>query len=202
MPESVFVVPSLPEVEAQLVQRLYARDPAAMTEFYARYGQILRRVIRALVPTAEAAEDVLQESLVKIWAAFVHYDAERGRLYTWAVNICRHQAIDHLRAARARGAGRVSGLENNPAAYQIPGPALVPEHVDVRASLRWLRPSYRQVLELQYFGGLSQMEIAAHLALPLGTVKTRCRQALHQLAWLHRDFSPDSAAANRRWIKR
>ncbi|WP_375438187.1 RNA polymerase sigma factor [uncultured Hymenobacter sp.] len=177
------------QAEAELVQRLYARDDTAMTEFYARYGKLLYRVIHLMVPTAEAAEDILQESLVKIWLAFAHYDAERGRLYTWAVNICRHHAIDHLRAARSRGASRTTGLENTPAAYRVPGPALVPEHVDVRASLRWLRPSYRQVVELQYFQGFTQEEMAAHLDMPLGTVKTRCRQALRQLARLHRDLS-------------
>lgn len=190
-----FYLPSMPvsplssilEAETHLVQRLYVRDEAAMTVFCDRYRVILYRVLRALRPTAEAAEDVLQESLLKIWQSFAHYDAGRGRLYTWAVNVCRHQAIDHLRRTRTRGAGRTSPLEQNPVAQQRPAPAWLPEHLDLRASLHWLRPAYQRVLDLQYFEGLTHEEIAQQLRMPLGTVKTHCRQGLRQLALLHRD---------------
>lgn len=177
---------SILEAEAHLVQRLYARDATAMTVFYTRYGPILYRVLRALLPSAEAAEDVLQESLLKIWLAFAQYDAERGRLYTWAVNICRHQALDHLRRARARGAGHTTALEQAPTVQHRVAPAWLPEHLDVRASLYWLRPAYQRVLDLHYFEGLTHEEIAQRLCLPLGTVKTHCRQGLHQLTLLHR----------------
>ncbi|WP_022826301.1 RNA polymerase sigma factor [Hymenobacter norwichensis] len=173
------------DFEAELVQRLYRREEAALRVFDKRYGRILYRVIRLLVPTDEEAQDVLQESLLKIWSSFTRYDAGRGRLYTWAVNICRHQAVDHLRSARTRGAGRTTPLEEAPVAAQRPAPAYVPEHLDVRANLRWLLPDQRVVLDLYYFQGYTQAEIAAHLDLPLGTVKTRCRQAVRQLALLY-----------------
>lgn len=175
-----------PDMEAELVQRLYRREEPAMRVFDERYGRILYRVIRLLVPTDEEAQDVLQESLLKIWSSFARYDAERGRLYTWAVNICRHQAVDHLRAARTRGAGRTTPLAEAPVAAQQPAAAYVPEQLDVRANLRWLHPDQRAVLDLYYFQGYTQAEIAAQLDLPLGTVKTRSRQGVRQLALLYR----------------
>ncbi|WP_375434366.1 RNA polymerase sigma factor [uncultured Hymenobacter sp.] len=193
MPSSTTVL----EAETHLVLRLYARDEAAMTTFYDRYGVSLYRAIRLLMPTDQAAEDVLQESLVKIWLAFAHYNAERGRLYTWAVNICRHQALDHLRGARVRGAGRTVSLLDAPSAGQQLAPAFVPEHVDVRTSLQWLRPAYRLVVHLQYFDGFTQAEIAKRLNLPLGTVRTHSRQALRQLARLYSSGSAVSMVSGR-----
>jgi RNA polymerase sigma factor (sigma-70 family) len=175
-----------PDSEAELVQRLYARQESAMGMFYDRYGTVLYRVIRLLVPSAEEAEDVLQESLLKIWSSFARYDPQRGRLYTWAVNICRHQAVDYLRAARTRGAGRTTPLDDAPTAQWQLAVAYEPEHLDVHANLRWLRADQRVVLDLYYFQGYTQAEIAAHLGLPLGTVKTRCQQAVRQLALLYR----------------
>jgi len=175
-----------PEQEVQLVQQLYGREEAAMRVFADRYGATLYRVIRLLVPSAEEAEDVLQESMLKIWLAFAHYDAQRGRLYTWAVTICRHQAVDYLRSVRARSARHTTPLEEAPAAHQQPAAAYLPEHLDVHANLRWLRPDQRVVLDLYYFQGYTQAEVAAHLAVPLGTIKTRCRQAVRQLALLYR----------------
>lgn len=158
-----------------------------MSDFYTRYGPTLYRVIRSFVPQAEAAEDVLQESLVKIWHSFPTYDPARGRLYTWAVNICRHQAVDHLRQAQARGAGRTQTWEQLPGTQHLPTRGgFQPEHLDVHSCLAFLRPSYRQVLQLRFFDGLKLEEVAEQLELPLGTVKTRQRQALRQLSLLWR----------------
>ncbi|RAK64625.1 RNA polymerase subunit sigma-70 [Hymenobacter edaphi] len=158
-----------------------------MTTFYDLYGRTLYRIIRAFVPGEAAAEDVLQESLIKIWNGFGSYDPARGRLYTWAVNICRHQALDYLRQAHVRGVGRTDAWHDVPtAAEPAASGGFVPEHLDVRACLAYLRPAYRRVLELRYFEGLKLEEVAELLALPLGTVKTQQRQALRQLAGLWR----------------
>jgi RNA polymerase sigma factor (sigma-70 family) len=178
---------TIPPAELELIRRLTAREEAAMTVFYDFYGRTLYRIIRAFVGSDEAAEDVLQESLVKIWHHFHTYDPSRGRLYTWAVNICRHQSLDHLRYGQARGVGRTHTWDELPTDTQ---PAMtggfVPEHLDVRACLEYLRPAYRRVLELRYFDGLKLEEVAELLELPLGTVKTHQRQALRQLASLWR----------------
>lgn len=174
-----------PAAEVELVCRLVARDETAMRAFYDHYGRTLYRLIRALVANAESAEDVLQESMVKIWHHFPRYDPARGRLYTWAVNICRNQAIDHLRQAQARGAGRTRELTQRPGALQFPAPdGFAPEHMDVHACLAYLRPAYQRVLQLRFFDGFKLEEVAELLDLPLGTVKTRQRQALRQLAGL------------------
>ncbi|WP_400193977.1 RNA polymerase sigma factor [Hymenobacter sp. B81] len=171
--------------ETDLVQRLYARDEAAMTLFYDCYGRTLFHFIVRIVRNPLVAEDVLQESMVKIWFAFGRYDAKRGRLFTWALNVCRNQALDTLRTQAQRLADRTGDL--SAATGLLPAePTFVPDHCDVRACLHHLRPAYRRIIELRYFTGLSQEEVAEELGLPLGTVKTQNRAALRQLATLWR----------------
>lgn len=178
---------SIPLAETELVRRLLARDEAAMTAFYTQYGRTLYRVIRAFLPDDAAAEDVLQDSLLKIWHGIPSYDPTRSRLYTWTVRVCRNQALDHLRQLSARGAGHTHTWDELPTSTQpaVSG-GFVPEHLDVRACLAYLRPAYRRVLELRYFEGMKLEEVAELLVLPLGTVKTQQRQALRQLAALWR----------------
>ena len=97
----------LPDHEPALVARLQAADPTAMTEFYRRYHQALRGVIDRTIADKAAAEDVLQESMVKIWLKVAGYEPGKGRLFTWAARLCLNTAIDHLRANRA---GRHTGV--------------------------------------------------------------------------------------------
>ncbi|UOR03696.1 sigma-70 family RNA polymerase sigma factor [Hymenobacter aerilatus] len=170
-------------VEAALVQRLYQRDEAAMLLFYDQYSAMLYGVILRIVKHAHLAEDVLQESMLKIWHAFPSYSPTRGRLSTWALNICRNKAIDELRALRARGAECTTALPDRlPAAQQLVATAFHPEHVGVRELIRDLSPAAQQLLDMLYFQGYTQQEAAEALGEPLGTVKSRARAALGVLA--------------------
>lgn len=170
-----------PTEETALVQRLYAREEAAMQVFYDQYDTALFRSILRLVHAPLIAEDVLQESLVKIWFSFRQYDATRGRLFTWAVNICCHHAIDYLHSRHARLAAQTQPWKEVKAHHQQVDPT-PPEHIGVRECLQRLHPMYQSLLELRYFQGLTQEETAEFLDLPLGTVKSRSRLALKQLA--------------------
>jgi RNA polymerase sigma factor (sigma-70 family) len=167
--------------EEELVRRLYARDETAMALFYARYGQALRGVILRLVRNQASAEDVLQDCLVKIWCSFAKYDASKGRLFTWALQVSRNTAIDHLRNRHAHEARLTQALDSSAAWEQPAAPAFQPEHVGVRELLQLLRPQDQLLMELLYFEGYTQMEVAEELGMPLGTVKTRTRRAIHQL---------------------
>ncbi|MDO7876049.1 sigma-70 family RNA polymerase sigma factor [Hymenobacter sp. ASUV-10] len=169
------------ENEDELIVRLQARDAAAMTLFYRQYGKLFYPVILRIVRNVPAAEDVLQDSMVKIWSSFAAFDPEKGYLFTWALRICRNAAIDHLRDRRVRDAQRTQSLDGSGAAQQAAPPAFLPEHVGVRELTQRLRPEYRRLIDLLYFEGLTQVEAAERLQMPLGTVKTHSRQAIKEL---------------------
>ncbi|SHJ27224.1 RNA polymerase sigma-70 factor, ECF subfamily [Hymenobacter daecheongensis DSM 21074] len=168
--------------EQELVQRLYARDEAAMTLFYDGYGRALYNTIWRIVKSEELAEDVLQEGMVKIWFSFASYDPDRGRLFTWALNICRNVAIDHIRTRRHQAAARTEELHQSAARHQAAAPTFQPEHIGLRELVARLSPPDQQLIDLLYFNGFTQAEAAEALNLPLGTVKTRIRRAICELA--------------------
>gem|GEM_PF-1619554 len=151
-----------------------------MSLFYDRYGKILQHTIRRLVRNADAAEDVLQECMVKIWTSFGSYNPAKGRLFTWALQVTRNTAIDHLRARHANEAQRTRPLDDSNT-HTPAVPDFQPEHVGVRELLGLLRPADQHLMDLLYFQGYTQAEAAEELGLPLGTVKSRARAAIHVL---------------------
>ena len=174
-----------PEAENDLIQRLYAKDEQAMAFFYRNYKQALYQVIVRIVRHEELAEDVLQESMLKFWLAFPTYDASKGRLFTWVLNISRNLAIDRLREQR-RLAQRTQPLSESDA-HRLAAPLTFrPEHIGVRDWLQLLAPSDQELLELLYIRGYTQAEVASELRLPLGTVKSRGRRIIRTLAQLMR----------------
>ncbi|QIX59720.1 sigma-70 family RNA polymerase sigma factor [Hymenobacter sp. BT18] len=169
------------ESEANLVQRLYARDESAMTIFYSNYRAALYRVILRIVKSPDMADDVLQESMLKIWLSFAHYDAGRSRLFTWALNICQHQAIDTLRLKANRQWTKMDDIIGCIPAKQMATPAASMLSSDLATCLAYLKPIYREVLEYRFYQQMSVEETAKHLDMPLGTLKSRNREAMRCL---------------------
>jgi RNA polymerase sigma-70 factor (ECF subfamily) len=172
--------------EELLVQRLRDRDEAAMTIFYDKYSAALYGVIFRIVKKEEIAEDVLQEAMVKIWHSFGSYDADKGRLFTWVMNVCRNLAIDKIRSRQYRVGSRMQPIEESAALRQAAEPTFRPEHIGLQEMTRKLNPEQQQIVDLLYFGGFTQSEVAEELSLPLGTVKTRARAAIKVLSKLIR----------------
>ncbi|WP_243651017.1 RNA polymerase sigma factor [Hymenobacter gummosus] len=175
-----------PLAEEQLVARLRAQDEAAMTEFYDRYSAALYGVILRIVRREEEAEDVLQEGMVKIWHSFQSYDPSKGRLFTWVLNVCRNLAIDKIRSRQYRVSSHSQPLDESPAEYQPAVDSFRPEHIGLQELTRQLNPDQKQIVDLLYFEGYTQSEVAEELNLPLGTVKTRARAAIKVLSNLIR----------------
>ena len=173
---------TLIDAELELIARMRRRDEAAMALFYDRYALNLYYAIHRVVPHPAAAEDVLQDSMVKIWFAFAQYDPTQGRLYTWALTLCKHAAIDHMRAQRSRGSQRTACLHKSREVQGMSTVGFRPEHIGVADWSRQLRSPYQCLLDLLYFEGYTQQEAAETLGWPLGTVKTRPRRALKLLA--------------------
>lgn len=161
--------------------RLRARDATAMSILYDMYSATLYGVILQIVKIEETAEDVLQEVFVKIWNSFDHYDESKGRLFTWMINICRNQAIDTLRSKQHRVNSKTQDITAKVrSGYSADD--FKPEHVGLREITKTLNPEQKQVIDLMYFEGLTQSEIAEEYDIPLGTVKTRARSAIKILS--------------------
>ncbi len=158
---------------------LLDRDMAAYNWLYDHYSAALYGVILRIVRTEEVAQDILQESFVKIWRKIDRYDATKGRLFTWMLNVARNTAIDALRAQKNQKIQEI-----NPNVRSMQDEDQLPhrfDHLGIETSLDQLEPKYRELIDLIYFQGHTQSEAAEALGIPLGTVKTRVRTALSLL---------------------
>lgn len=165
--------------DQELLLRIAKRDEGALTQLYDRYcGAALAIATRVLGDRAEA-EDVLQEVFVRVWDRAAEYDLSRGSVAAWVMSSIRNGAIDRLRRKDAFHRA-VDGAAAQP--RPEPEEREFPEDLKrVSAAVAKLPEEQRQAIELAYFEGLSQSEIASRLAQPLGTVKTRMRLAMQKL---------------------
>jgi RNA polymerase sigma-70 factor, ECF subfamily len=172
------------EAEAGLALRLQRRDPRAMAELYDRYGRLVYTLILRIVQDGGIAEDLVQETFLRVWNRVQGFDAEKGALGAWLLAVARHRAIDYLRSAGGRMRHALELQEtDHPALFtDMEKDLLNADRVRrVKSALERLPAHQRSVIELAYFEGLSQTEMAEHLGQPLGTVKTWVRAALKTL---------------------
>lgn len=169
--------------EDDLVTRLRARDSSAMSQLYDRYSPTLYGIVLQIVKDENVAEDVLQEAFLRIWVSFEKYDASKGRLFTWMLNICRNLAIDTIRSKQYRVSNLSQKIEADSRIFHYTD-TFKPEHIGMREIVDKLNPEQKQIIDLMYFDGLTQSEIAESYDIPLGTVKTRARSAVKLLSRL------------------
>jgi len=146
------------------------------------YSGALLGVISRIVPNTEIAEDLLQETFIKIWNCADSYDPTKGRLFTWMMNIARNLSIDKLRSKDFRNASKNQDIEKN--VDFIDEQKKVTFNSDtlgLRDLVTALKPEFNNVLNMVYFKGYTHVEAAEELNLPLGTVKTRIRMAIIEL---------------------
>jgi RNA polymerase sigma-70 factor (ECF subfamily) len=172
------------EGDADLVRRLQKRDPRAMADLYDRYGRLVYALILRVVRDGGIAEDLVQETFLRVWNRVQGFDAERGGLGAWLLAVARNRAIDYLRSSAGRMRNSVELPETeHPALFaDMEKELLNSDRVRrVRVALEKLSENQRAVIELAYFEGLSQAEMADRMQQPLGTVKTWVRTALKSL---------------------
>ncbi len=169
--------------DAALVALIARRDEAALGALYDRYSRLAFSLAVRIVGDRALAEEITADSFVNVWRASGSYSAERGRFVSWLMSVVRHRAIDELRRLNVRPEG--SAVELNEALLTTPYPDGLDETLDthrrqevVRSVLASLPAPQREALELAYFGGLTQQEIAEKTCTPLGTIKTRMRLGL------------------------
>jgi len=166
--------------ESELVMLLKQRSQAAFNFLYDNYSGALYSVILSILPDRELANDVLQEVFIKIWRQIEQYDAEKGRLFTWMINISRNASIDTLRSKGYHS--QKQNRELTESVYSAAGTINIEtDKIGLRKLIAGLKEDHKALIELAYFQGYTQDEISKLLNIPLGTVKTRLRTALIQL---------------------
>jgi RNA polymerase sigma-70 factor, ECF subfamily len=171
--------------DGDLVRRLKAHEAKAMNDLYDRYGRLTYSLIFRIVRNPSTAEDLVQETFLRVWNRVQSFDAERGALGAWVLTVARNRAIDHLRSTDGRmeaGAIELDQLERPGLFAKLDSAALAIDRVRrLKGAFEKLTPTQRQVIELAYYEGMSQTEMAVRLNQPLGTVKTWTRTALKVL---------------------
>ncbi len=162
-------------IESELVIQLKAKNEKALKYLYDHYASCMYGVALQILKNEELAQDALQEAFVKIWQNVQNYDSTKGRLFTWLLNILRNTAIDKLRAKEAKykaeNLKNIAKKADNDTIKQS-------EFIGIRELTEKLKSEHRVIIEMMYFEGYSQSEIAEKLGIPLGTVKTRAKNAL------------------------
>jgi len=170
--------------DRDLVVRLQRREPQALADLYDRHGDMVYRLMLRMVRDSGAAEDLVQETFLRAWNRASAFDAERGAVGPWLLAIARNRALDYLRARGRRGANTVefNEMEHPSLFVDFPAEALNFDLArQVKRALDQLPPQQRQAIELAYYEGMSQSEIAEHMDQPLGTIKTWMRRAMLQM---------------------
>lgn len=168
--------------EEELVLALRQREKIAVEALYDMYSSSLFGVISRIINDTAIAEDVLQDTFVKIWNSFASYSTEKGRLFTWMVNIARNLAIDKIRSKDFKNQGKNQELENNVTFIdEQRNTVYKPELLGIKELVETLKPEQKSILDLVYFKGYTHVEAADELGVPLGTIKTRLRMAILQL---------------------
>jgi RNA polymerase sigma-70 factor, ECF subfamily len=173
--------------DEELVERVAAQDVEALDALYGRHARATYSLAYRVLNDRELAEDVVQESFLTLWQRPDAFVPQRGRLLTWLLGVTHHRAIDVVRRRnvevrhRQDGASANEVLDRSPTADPESQAWHSQRSATVSKALSVLPRNQREALELAYFGGLTQTEIAARLDQPLGTVKTRIRLAMQKL---------------------
>lgn len=179
---------ALPDEE--LMARLAGRDMRAFEALYDRYADLVFSVALRVVADPHVAEDIAQDVFLRVWRRPDHFDVHRGKFVTWLLSVTRNRSIDERRtySRRLRREAMPPGEEEDdvlPSTDARDDPAemtvLSDERIAVRRAMEVLPPEQRLAIQLAYFGGLTQQEIANKLGQPLGTVKTRIRLGMQKM---------------------
>ncbi len=168
--------------EQDLVLSLKQKDEGAFSYLYDNYSAALNGVIYAMVNDDALSEDILQEAFIKIWNNIDAYDETKGKLYTWMRRITHNLTLDTLKSNQHKYQSKVAGDEyvvsnisvNNQVFNKM-------DSADFRRKLDTLDAKQRTIIDMSYFQGYTQEEIAKELEMPVGTVKTKIRTAIIEL---------------------
>ncbi len=173
--------------DTELLQKISRRDANAFAALYERYATVLYSLCLAILKKPDEAEDVLQECFLAVWEKAFAFNGMKGSAYTWLVTLTRHRSIDRLRSKNFQMRLQKPAdfdfdtIADDGAHTPLEAASFAERAEIVQKAFATLPVEQREVLRLAYFEGCSQSEIADRLQVPLGTVKTRARQAMKKL---------------------
>ena len=168
-------------VEDRIIRFLEDRDKDAIRLIFDHYGPVMLNIIKRVVKEHALAQDVLQESLIKVWKNAGAFNAEKGSLFTWLTRICRNAAIDKTRTKDFKQTETSKNGVDLVSISDTPVQDNELEQLYMRQLIDQLPDKQRNLIDLAYFQGYTQKEISENLEMPLGTVKTRIRLAIKHL---------------------
>lgn len=172
-----FLHPVLPENE--LLHGFSENDSLSLHQLYATYAGALLGIISKLIKYEDLAEDILQESFVKIWKSIDKYDPGKGRVFTWMARIARNTAIDYLRGQACSKNLKTTDIDViSPYVDKNNAIQLNTDTIGIKELINILPQAQRDILDLVYFQGYTQVEVAERLQIPLGSVKSKIRYAI------------------------
>ncbi len=166
-------------LEKHIVELLQERNEKAISLLYDHYADTLLGVANKVVRDPELAQDVLQESLVKIWKKADSYDPSKAKLFTWLFRITRNTAIDKLRSVNTKTDKEIQMDVSD--VYNLGVDSTRPEFMDLQENLDKIEDKYQIVLDALFFQGMTQQEASEELDIPLGTIKSRLKIGLREL---------------------
>lgn len=169
-------------IETSLLTGLRKGEQKSIELLYKTYAPALYTIISRIVKIEEIAEDVLQETFLKIWKNIDQYDCSKGKLFTWMVNLAKNTAIDQIRSKHYRNSNQTDVIDDTCLLQKRQ------HHIHINLDLIGMKqltenlsPNQKRIIDLFYYEGYTQAEVAEALAIPLGTVKTKIRQAIISL---------------------
>ena len=174
--------------DEHLMAMVQQREEQALGHLYDRYSGVVKSVVMKTIHNEAESDDLLQEIFMEVWNRSASFDPQKGRPLGWLITLSRRRAIDRLRKREAyqRAEERLKvEVEQQPDAWTVhPEDELI--HGDVREVLQrileTLPPAQKQAIELAFYKGMSQREIATHTGIPLGTIKTRLELGLKKIS--------------------
>jgi len=171
--------------DVDLIARVARGDESALADLYDRYAASAYGLALRIVRDTSLAEDAVQEAFLGVWRGAARFDGARARASTWLLSLVHHKAVDLVRREEARPATPTEVLPEPADGADVSADVIGrAQRVEIERALAQLTPSHRQILELAYFGGLTQSELAERLGEPIGTVKSRTHAALARLRTL------------------
>lgn len=166
-------------IEKEIVKLLESGDQKAMTYLYKNYSDSLYGVILKIISEEDLAQDVLQETFIKVWKKAKTYDSKKAKLFTWLYRIAYNTAIDKIRSKSKKDRKEVQIETSN--VYKLTSKSLNQDVIDIKTHLKTLDEKYQIVINTLFFGGMTQQEASEELNIPLGTVKSRLKIGLREL---------------------
>lgn len=186
-----------PPDDIEIMKRIIQRDQQALWMLYERYGTAVYSIAYRVLANATMAEEVTQDTFLKVWHQTTRWDSEKGKLKNWLLTITQFTAIDRLRKERRQPVVHSEPIEDTDETLYVGAMTLGDPHWQDGSALRLvveqLPPEQASLIDLAFYQGMSHSEIADTLHMPLGTVKTRLRTGLRRLRELWLESSTDKS---------